>query len=329
MKHCCNTLLGFAVLLALAVMSRAPVQADEPFPSHPIQLIVPTPPGGGTDVAARLLSSIAEKELGQKIVVLDKPGAGGAIGVEEMLRAAPDGYTIAGVWNSPLTITPQMFPVHYKPDSIIPIVLSDVAPMTFCVMQDFPAKTGEDLLAVLKGSPDKYTYGTDGVSGTVHLVGELMFTHFGVKARAIPYGGAGETLTSFMGHGVDIYGGSVPPILPFTQNGTAKCLIVTSEKSNPMLPGATNLSELGIPEDQILLWHAVIAPAAIPADRLAILQHAFQKAALSDQYKAFAAKQGEEAVAWDTAASRAFIDKEYATLHTVIMSLGLEQKAEK
>jgi tripartite-type tricarboxylate transporter receptor subunit TctC len=326
MTHCHTILLRCGVLVTLLT---APIltsaRAEETFPSRPIQMIVPTPPGGGTDVAARLLASLAEKVLGQKIIVIDKPGAGGVIGVEEMLRAAPDGYTIAGVWNSPLTITPQLFPVSYRQDSYIPVVLSDTSPLGFCVMKDFPAKDVHGLIALLKEHPDKYTYGTDGVSGTVHLAAELMFSTLGVKARAIPYGGAGETLTAFMGHSVDIYGGSLPPILPFVQNGTARCLLISSIKGNAALPDATGLAELGIPQDQTLLWHAVIAPAGIPKDRLTILEHAFQQAAGSSKYQEFAKQQGEEAVAWKSAEARIFIDKEYAALSGVIAELGLAQ----
>lgn len=321
-------LLHTALLAGLLTLpALAPAHGQEKFPSHPIQLIVPTAPGGGTDVAARLLASVAEKILGQKVIVIDKPGAGGVIGVEEMLRATPDGYTIANVWNSPLTITPQMFPVSYKPDSYIPVVLSDTSPIAFCVPKDFPATDGKTLIALLKANPDKYTYGTDGVSGTVHLAAELIFSTVGVKARAIPYAGAGDTLTAFMGHSVDIYGGSVPPILPFVQNGTVKCLLLTSAKANPTLPGATSLDELGVPQDQVLLWHGVIAPADIPKDRLAILEHAFQEAASSSKYQEFTKKQGEEAVAWKTAASRSFIQKEYTALGGVIKELGLAQGA--
>jgi putative tricarboxylic transport membrane protein len=319
------TVLMPPILMTSIPMASIPTgaHADDKFPSHPITLIVPTPPGGGTDVAARLLSSLAEKTLGQKIIVVDKPGAGGVIGVEEMLRAAPDGYTIAGVWNSPLTITPQLYPVSYKQDAYLPIVLSDTSPLAFCVMKDFPAKDGKALIALLKASPNKYTYGTDGVSGTVHLAAELMFSALGVKARAIPYGGAGETLTAFMGHSVDIYGGSLPPILPFVQNGTAQCLMLSSTNGNTMLPGAASLADLGIPQNQTLLWHAVIAPAGIPKDRLAILEHAFQEAASSIKYQEFAKKQGEEAVAWKSVEARAFIDKEYAALSGVVAELGL------
>ncbi len=192
-------------------------------------------------------------------------------------------------------------------------------------MKDFPARTGKELVALLKAHPDKYTYGTDGVSGTVHLAAEPIFSALGVKARAIPYGGAGETLSAFMGNSVDIYGGSLPPILPFVQNGAARCLIVTSADSNAMLPGAASLKDLGVPQTQTLLWHAVIAPAGVPQDRLAILEQAFRAAASSAKYKEFAAKQGEDAVAWNGAEARSLISKEAQTMGEVISGLGLAQ----
>ncbi|MGH6679307.1 MAG: Bug family tripartite tricarboxylate transporter substrate binding protein, partial [Bradyrhizobium sp.] len=162
--------------LSTALVAATPACAQEKFPSHPIELIVPTAPGGGTDIASRLLASIAESTLRQKILVVDKPGAGGAIGVETMLQAKPDAYTIAGVWNSPITITPQMFKVSYTMQSVVPIVLSDVSPIVFCVPKGFPASDGKQFIRVLHEHPNKYTYGTDGGSGTVHLAGARIFT---------------------------------------------------------------------------------------------------------------------------------------------------------
>jgi tripartite-type tricarboxylate transporter receptor subunit TctC len=322
MKQHATAMMASALAVGVGAMA-LPARADEHFPSHPIQMIVPTPPGGGTDVAGRLLASLAEAALGQKVIVLNKPGAGGAIGVETMLQAKPDGYTIAQVWNSPITVTPLMFDVNYKPDSYRPIVLSDVSPTVYCVMKDFPATTGQQFLQELKNHPGKYTYGTDGVSGTVHLAAELIFSHFGIHERAIPYGGAGETVESFIGRNVDIYGGSTSPILPFVQNGTAKCLMVSTDKRSPALPDAASVTDLGIPDDATVLWHAIIAPAGVPPDRIAILQNAFEKAAQSQKYREFAAKQGEEAVGLGPADARKLMDKEYENFSHVIAQLGL------
>ena len=303
-------------------------QAQEKFPSHPITLIVPTAAGGGTDIATRFLVPELEKNLGQKILVVDKPGAGGAVGIQQMLQATPDGYTIAAVWNSPITITPQMFKTSYKMDNVVPIVISDIAPLVFCVKKDFPANDGKQFISVLKASPNKYTYGTDGVSGAVHFSGAEIFAALGVQARAIPYGGAGETLEAFLGNSVDIYGGSIPPIQPFVEKGTAKCLMVTTNKRSPVLPDAASVTDLGVPQTETVLWHGFVAPAQIPKDRLAILEKAFVAASLSPAYQAFAKKHGEEAVGWGTAQSQQKFQTEYTAFGHVIQTLGLANKTQ-
>ena len=315
--------LPVAMMSIAIAFGPAAASAQEHFPSHPIQMIVPTGPGGGTDVSARLLASLAEAELGQKVIVLNKPGAAGATGVETMLQAPADGYTIAGVWNSPITIAPQMFDVHYKRESYVPIELSDIAPVTYCVMKDFPANTGQEFLNELKAHPNKYTYATDGVAGNIRLTAELIFSNFGIHARAIPYSGSTESLESFLGHNVDIYGGGVAPIVPFVQKGTAKCLILSTAKGNAVLPNAASLTDLGVPDDATVVWHAIIAPAAVPPDRLAILTHAFIQAATSAKFKAFAITQGQEAVGMNSADARKLMDTEYKQFGGVIKDLGL------
>ncbi len=311
------------VFIALALAFITPAAAEPAFPSHPIRIIVPTAPGGGTDVAVRLLASIAEASLGQKLLVVDRPGADGTIGVQAMLDAPADGYTIAGVWNSPITIGPQIVRVVYRPDSYVPLVMSDVSPVVYCVRSEFPAGTGEAFIAELKAHPNKYTYGTDGAAGNVRLTAELVFSSLGVQARAIPFGGAGETVVAFLAQSVDIYGGSIQAILPFVQTKQAKCLMVSTAERSPVVPDAAGLKELGVPQDATVLWHGIIAPAGVPADRLAVLQHAFEDAARSERYRAFAAKQGQDAVAWGPDQARAAIAAEYAAFGRVIAQLGM------
>jgi tripartite-type tricarboxylate transporter receptor subunit TctC len=320
-----NFKLGAVACLALAIALPcvAPAAAEPPFPSHPIRIIVPTAPGGGTDVAIRLLASIAEKTLGQNLLVVDRPGADGTIGVQAMLDAPADGYTLAGVWNSPITIGPQIVHVAYQPSSYVPLVMSDVSPVVYCTMSSFPANTGEAFIAELKAHPGKYTYGTDGAAGNVRLTAELVFSSLGVHARAVPFGGAGETLVAFLSHSVDIYGGSIQAILPFVQNGQAKCLMVSTQDRSNVVPGAAGLKELGVPQDATVLWHGVIAPAGVPADRLAVLQRAFEDAAHSERYRAFAQKQGQDAVAWGPDQARAAITTEYAAFGRIISQLGM------
>lgn len=314
---------GILLLACLTTLPWLQPRAEEHFPSRTIQLIVPTPPGGGTDVVSRLLASLAEPELGQKIIVLNKPGAGGSIGMEVVARAKPDGYTIAGVYNTPMTVTPNAFQVAYSPKSFDPIMQDDLTPVVFCVHKDFPANSGPELIKLLKANPDKYTYGTDGAGGGVHLSGELIFSALGVKLRAIPFGGAGETISAFLAGTVDMYGGSVPPVMSHSKNGTAKCLLLTTVDGSATLPMASGLGALGIPHAETVLWHGLVAPAGVPADRLRALTEAFQKAARTDKFREFTETQGGKVLASDGSAFRLVIEKEYTELATVMEKLGL------
>ena len=316
-------ILAFAALLGVATAAGRPGLAEENYPARTIQMVIPTGAGGGTDISLRMLASLVEPILGQKIVVLNKPGGGGAVGMEAIVLAKPDGYTIGGLWNAPLTMTLHIFKVRYNTDSYTAVSLSTWAPAVFCVKPDFPAKDGESFLAELKKKPGKYTYGNDGVGGTLHLAAERIFAAKGVTARPIPFTGAGETLKTFLGGDIDIYAGSISPILPFVKDGSAKCLLLTSADRLALLPQASGLKELGIPEDETVLWRGIIAPNNLPPDRLAKLQDAFAKAAHDPKFEEFLRVRGEEARGSDGATMRKLIDSEYDALGKVIAKLGL------
>lgn len=296
------------------------------FPTRPIELVVPTPPGGGTDVAARVLAEATEPFLGQKVVVVNKPGGSGTIGVSYVVQAEADGYTLGGVWNSPLTITPHTLQVPYGTESYTPISQTSASTLVFCVRPDFGASNGKEFIETLRRNPDKFTYGTDGVAGGVQLSGERIFETQGVKVRAVPFGGAGETLKAFLGGHVDVYGGSIPPILPHVQAGRARCVLLTSRDANSALPGATSLSQLGIPEAATVQWRGVIGPKKLPADRLAILEKAFRQGAASPKFREFLESRGEAVVAGTAAEFKDVIRAEYEALGTIIKKLGLEKK---
>lgn len=319
--------LGRALALLGAVTAAAiaagPVAAQDKFPTRPIEIIVPTPPGGGTDIAIRLLSEMAGPILGQKVVVVNKPGGGGMIGMAQVTQAKPDGYTLGGLWNAPLTMTPHSQPAPYKPTDYVAIMLANTAPTVFCVKKDFPAATGKEFIEHLRSAPGKYTYGNDGVGGTIHLAAERVFMKLGVKARPVPFGGAGETLKNYLGGHVDIYGGSITPILPYVKDGSTRCLMVTSTDSVTSLPQAANLTELGVPDAASVLWHGVVGPRGIPADRIAILEKAFQQAARTDKFRQFMESRGIKVEAAPGAEFRKLIDSEYAAMGQIIKAIGL------
>ena len=326
MKPNTTHVLSAIMVCANLLCAASPAAAQEKFPTRPIEIIVPTPPGGGTDITARLLAELVEPMLGQKVVVVNKAGAGGTLGMSAVVQAKPDGYTLGGLWNAPLTMTPHSQAVPYSLQDYVAISLADTAPALLCTKPDFPANTGKEFIEVIRSNPNKYTYGNDGVVGMLHLSTERIFTKLGIKARPVPFGGAGETLKNFLGGHVDIYAGSIPPIVPHVKAGAAKCLLLTSKEKNAAVPQAASLSELGIPETATYLWHGIVGPKGIPPDRVAILEKAFARAAKSDKFRQLMEAKGVTIEGSGAAEFRKLIDTEYKAMGEVVTSLGMAKK---
>ena len=315
-----------SALIAVALLATTSATASA-FPERPITLIVPAPPGGGTDVFARRLGELAEASLKQKVVVENKAGGGGTIGTALISAAKPDGHTLGFVWNSPLTTSPHALPVGYTPDSYAPLLSIGYSSYVLCAQPDFPAANAQEMVAHIKANPGKFTYGNDGVGGTMQLAAERIFRKLELKVRPVPFGGAGETAKNFLGGHVTFYGGSLPPILPHAKAGTAKCLMLTSAEGNGALPQASGLSSLGIGAEETVLWWGLIAPKGVPADRLATLAKVFTEAANDPRFKEVMAAQGAVHAVKDGAAMDKAIRDELAALGEVARAIGLEKKA--
>ena len=310
-----KSLRWFAAALLLCATSLALADA--------IKLIVPTAPGGGTDGYFRVLAKAAEPYLKEPLVVINVPGAGGTIGVAQMVRSAPDGQTLAAVWLGPVTVSPHTMKVPYTPNDYVPIIQLTSAPYVMCVHPEFPASEGKSFIEELRKNPDKYTYGDDGAGGPGQLATERIFRAMNVRARDIPFKGAGETLVSFLGHHIDIYVGSVPPILQHAQAGNAKCVLLTSAERIAALPSASSLRDLGIPNEELILWRAVLAPKGTPPAKVAELEAVFEKAANEPATRKFLDDAGEQLLIRKGPALRQYIDKEYDALGKLVKALNL------
>ncbi|TMG83684.1 MAG: tripartite tricarboxylate transporter substrate binding protein [Betaproteobacteria bacterium] len=288
-----------------------------------IKLIVPTAPGGGTDGYFRVLAKGAEPYLKEPLVIVNVPGAGGTIGVAQMVRSAPDGQTLAAVWLGPVTVSPHTMKVPYTPNDYVPIIQLTSAPYVMCVHPDFPATEGKSFIEELRKNPDRYTYGDDGAGGPGQLATERIFRAMKVRARDIPFKGAGETLVAFLGHHIDIYVGSVPPVLQHAQAGNAKCVLLTSAERIAALPSASSLRDLGIPDEELILWRAVLAPKGTPPPKIAELEALFERAANAPATKKFLDDAGEQLLIRKGPALRQYIDKEYEALGKLAKALNL------
>ncbi len=315
------------LLGALATLLVATGAAAQEYPTRPITLIVPSPPGGGTDIFARQIAELVEPILKTKLIVDNRAGGGGTVGTTLVTAAQPDGYTLGFVWNSPLTTSPHSLPVAYTPDSYTPVMSIGYSSYVLCAAPGFPASNAKELVAQLKASPGKFTYGNDGVGGTMQLAAERIFAKLGVKVRPVPFGGAGETARNFLGGHVTFYGGSLPPILPHVAAGKAKCLLLTSAGPNAALPKAEGLDALGIGSEETVLWWGLIAPPKTPPAVVAKLEAAFSQAAKNPKFLDVMEKQGATSRVLNGKEMGVLIRQELAALGEVASAIGIQRKA--
>jgi tripartite-type tricarboxylate transporter receptor subunit TctC len=287
---CRFTLLACALLAAPAA---AQTSAPAPTFDRPIRIIVPIAPGGGTDVFARLLAELAGPALGQPVVVENRPGASSTLGTQALVESRPDGQTLAFVPNAPLTSSPHVLNVRYTLDQIEPMFVVGHTGFTLCVRPDSPLTNATQLVAALRAAPaGRFTYGTDGVGGNMHLAAERVFRRLGVELTMVPFQGAAQTLTSFLSGQIDLYGGSIAVVMATAKEGRARCLLLTQAEDHPDLPNASGLRAVGIPEEETLIWWGMIAPRGLPPERRALLLRAFQDAWASERFQAQLARQG-------------------------------------
>ena len=310
----------FIGLTAAAAMA-APAFAE--YPDRTIELTIPAGAGGGTDTSARKLALLLEEKLGTSIAILNVGGGGGSVGASQFMQAKPDGYSLFATWNSPLTTVPQVQDVAYSLDSFTPIASTSETAYTLCVKTDFPATTGAEFLAELEANPGKYTYGNDGIGGTMQLAAERIFQAKGIDAIAIPFGGAGETLQNFLGGHVDIYGGSISTVLPYVESGEAKCPIVTSATDVPALEGASGLESLGLADKETLLWRAILGPKDLDPAIVVKLGDVIEEAVNDPGYVESLATKGEMPNVVRGEALGARLKSEYDALAEVSKALGL------
>lgn len=284
-----------AALLALGTLAIAPVPAfAQAWPSRPIKLIVPFPPGGGTDVIAREVTHKVGTANGWTFVIENKPGSGGNLGVDAAAKSAPDGYTLVLGQTSNLTINPALYsklPYSVEKD-LAPIVYLASSPVAIAVPTASPFKTLADVLAAAKAKPDSLTFGSSGNGTVSHLAMELLQRTANVKLTHVPYKGASHGINDLIGGQIDMYVSSVPTLIGHVRNGKMRVVAVTSAKRTNDLPTVPTVSEAGHPGFEALTWFGISGPSGIPKDVVAKLNTAFNQALKDPDIKTKLADQG-------------------------------------
>ena len=251
-------------ILLLAAFAFASAQA-QPYPSKPVRFIVSFPPGGSSDLIVRAIAPFMSSRLGQPVVVENRPGAGGMIGVDVVAKAAPDGYTIglaaAGALSSNISLYPSM-PFHPEKD-LAPISTLAMIPFFLIAHPSQPA-TLKEVIAKAKSAPGALSFGHGGNGSTMHLSGELLNMLAGVRIQAVPYKGSGPVSTDVLGGQVPLGVVDVPSSLSNVRAGKLRALAVTSKRRISAAPEVPTFEEAGVPGYEASGWFGVVAPAATP-----------------------------------------------------------------
>lgn len=267
------------VSLSIALFAMTLQAFGQPYPTRPIRMIIPYPPGGGSTVIGRQLAQKVSEGLGQQLVVDNRGGANGTIGMELAAQAPSDGYTIVFALTAQLAINPSFYPkLPYDPvRDYTPITLLGSAPYLLVAHPAVPARSVKEILALAKSRPGKLTYASSGTGGIPHLAFEMLQSMGGIDIVHVPYKGGGAALPDLLGGQVQFLISTVSPVLPHVRSGKLNAIGVTSPKRLPTLPDLPAIAET-IPGYAVLTWYAVLAPARTPKNIVARLNAEFVKA---------------------------------------------------
>ena len=300
---------GTAIALAVGA-----AKAQTGWPQKPMRLIVPFPPGGGTDMTSRLVAEKLTSGSGWTVVIDNRAGAAGNIGLDAVAKSAPDGYTIGMGQASNLAINPSLYAkMPYDPlKDFVPIVEISAQPVVLVVRQDSPLHTLADFIQAAKARPGAYAIAQAG-SGTVgHLAGELLTRRAGIQALQVPYKGAGPAMTDLLGGQVGLYFGNSVSVMSQLLAGKVRALCVTSAQRLPALPAVPTVAEQGYPGFEASTWLGLVGPAGMPAEAVTRINAEVVKLLARKDVQDKLASEGSLVVTGTSAQFGEFIRAEHA-----------------
>jgi tripartite-type tricarboxylate transporter receptor subunit TctC len=300
--------------------------AAEPYPVRPIQVIVPFPPGGVADLVGRPFATALEKQLKQPVVIVNKTGAGGAVGMQAQAVAKPDGYTLMVALSS-ISVMPEVDvlfgrPTVYKLSDFAPIALLSSDPTVLVVSSKSPWKTVADFVADAKKRPNEIKYASSGVYGTMHVAMEMFAHDAGIKLRHIPTGGGGPALNALLGGHVDAISGGPNVSIPHIKAGAVRVLAGWGDKRLPALPDVPTLKEVGYKDVEFYIWSGFFAPAATPEPVIKLLREATAKAVQMPDFKSAMEKMETPIAYLDAPEFKKFWDKDAERLIKAVRNIG-------
>jgi tripartite-type tricarboxylate transporter receptor subunit TctC len=287
---------GLGAVLLVTAIAFTPVMAQE-YPNHPIRIISPYPPGGTTDILARLLTPKLQAALGQPVIVENKGGASSNIGTEYVAKAKPDGYTLLSGNNTGVVINQNLYKLNIKPSQdLAPVIQIAAVPLVLFVHPSVPAKTLAELVALVKQNPGKYNYASGGSGSPQHLSGEMLKIAYGLDMVHIPYKGQGPATTDVVAGHIPIAFESPIVLLPFVESNSVRALATTGAKRSITLPNVPTMIESGLSGFEVTNWYGVFAPAGTPKEVVGRLNVELRKILSAPDIRERLEKMGSAAV---------------------------------
>jgi tripartite-type tricarboxylate transporter receptor subunit TctC len=319
-----RTMKSFVPGAAILLMGCIGVAFAQGYPIKSIRLIVPYPPGGGTDLAARLIGQKLTESLGRTVIVENRAGANGNIGTDAMAKAAPDGYTLGMATPGPVTAGKSLYPtLPYDPErDLAPVILVNASPNVLAVHPSVPARSVKQLVALAKARP--LHMGASTIASVQHLLAEMFNLAAGVRMEIITYKGGAQAATDVVGGQVEALWSVLPVVLPFVQSGRLRVLAVASEKRTALLPQVLTMGESGWPTVVAIAWNGVVAPAGTPKSVIDLLNAEIGRSLQAPAVKERFTASGMEAIGGTPEEFGAFLRAETAKWANVIKSANIK-----
>jgi tripartite-type tricarboxylate transporter receptor subunit TctC len=315
-----------ALTAVALVLSVSCLQAQDAYPTKPVTMIAPFPPGGVADIVGRPLAASMEKALRQPVLVVNRPGAGGAVGTTAAAKASPDGYTILMSLSS-ISIFPVSDPINGRPApyqlaDFAPIALVTADPTVLVVAADGPYRTIHDFIASAKAFPGKMNYSSSGVYGTLHVAMEMFANAAGIKLFHVPYQGGGPAVAALLGGQVHALASGPAAAIGQIKGGKMRALAGWGDQRLPLMPELPTFKELGFKDVEFYIWSGVFAPAATPAPIVQRLRDAVRAAVADPQFKGAMEKVQTPVNYLDAPEFRAFLARDAARLKVAVEKIG-------
>src|SRR5687767_10752188 len=270
--------MSFRRLVAAATLALAAGIAHAQYPTKPVKIIVPWPPGGAVDTIGRLIAQHISEPLGQPVVVDNRAGAAGAIGSEVVAKAEPDGYTLLMGSTTVISVNPALQKLPYKPTDFSPITMVAFVPHMLVIPAEVPANNLKEFVAWVKSQPGKVSYASAGPGTPHHIAGEMFKSLAGIDMLQVPYKGTGPALIDLLSNRVQFMSVEAVAALPHVPAGNLKSCGVGTAQRNALAPAIPTVAEAGIPGFEITAWYGVVAPNGVPRQAASLLATTISKA---------------------------------------------------